>query len=387
MESGVGSGAHPLLAAGSLGLAGQAQLLTDQGQLVLHAGAHQRHAAFIQAGLGQQGALAEQVPSHTLIGHFPEHRGGHVGTVDAAVARRVHHHDAAVLGLVGREIPAETGGIRFGILPVFKFPSRARLAGNGVVLGLDAAGRALQHHSFHHGFDLGQRGIRTNLGVQHHGFVALQHLVGLLDFFYDERLHFHAAVGNGIVEGQGLQRGQLQLVANAHRRERGTAPAAVRGVLHVGAGFAGHLKAQGLVQTELLELVGVFGRVGGEIFIHELGHANVARLLEHLLHRDAAVAVRVRFHGAAHVHPAVAGIHHVIQREFGPRFKQGHHRRQLKGRAGFGPPLVGKGVVVILFVRVVGGFPQVGHGFNFAGRHFHQNHAAVLGIIIHQRLI
>ncbi len=49
--------------------------------------------------------------------------------------------------------------------------------------------------------------------------------------------------------------------------------------------------------------------------------------------------------------------------------------------------MVADRIIIILYVYAFAGFPQIGNGFNGAGFHFHQNHAAVLGVVAHQGLI
>ena len=152
--------------------------------------------------------------------------------------------------------------------------------------------------------------------LQHHRLKLPDDLAVLDQLLHKTRLHHLTVVGDGIVEGDGIDGGYLCLVAYRHPGQRGLAPIlrAVRGlrVRHadVGRMIAYQRQLQVFVDAHTVEPFHVAGGVAAVELVYDVADANVRADLQGACHIDVAIAaaapVMVFHRATVHLHDTAA---------------------------------------------------------------------------------
>ncbi len=133
-------------------------------------------------------------------------------------------------------------------------------------------------------------------------------------------------------------------------------------------------------EPEFFQIAQVLVGLTVKISAHQQVGADVGRFFEYLAGRNIAksAGVGIGDEDVAVAEATVAGVDPHLVGIDARFFQHGHHGGQLEGRTWIGPHRKGVVLVIHKLVRALTG--EVSHGLDFARRHFHHNHAAVVGL-------
>ena len=230
--------------------------------------------------------------------------------------------------------------------------------------------------------------------VDHDGFKLLYGLVATTDFGDKLWLHHSTSVGDGVVEGDEVHRGDVDFVANRHPRQRHLRPelSSVFGlvvrVLDDGLRLTSYACPDFLVQAECIQSFDVFLRVGGEVLVDEDSRAFVGRLFDDFLHgANTALgkAVVVLHRAVRELDGTRADVHFVVEVHFFLT-KQYDHRCDFEHGTRF--VAFGQGHVIGFLIHTFFMVePQVGQGFHIARFHIHEDGTALFRFVLGQGVV
>ena len=192
------------------------------------------------------------------------------------------------------------------------------------------------YHVVHHLLHRLECAFRTDLGDEHFRFVDTQLLAVLEDALDEHRTHESTVVGDGVEEGQRIDRRDLHLVAERHPRQRHARPLRIARLTDLGVTGTSDVEIQISVDTRAVETVDELTRIVAVALKDDLGYAHVGGVPDALRHGDRAVAAAlgvmvadsaaVEFVGAvAHIDGRFGGADAILEGH--------HHRGDLKRRA------------------------------------------------------
>ena len=175
---------------------------------------------------------------------------------------------------------------------------RTRLAGDGddarsgrlTRAVASAHGILIVHHVVHHLLHRPKRALGADLGDEHFRLVDTQLLAVLEDALDEHRTHESAVVGDGVEEGQRIDRRNLHLVAERHPRQRHARPLRIARLTDLGVTGTGNVEIQISVDTRAVQAVDELTRIVGVALEDDLGDAHVGGVPDALRHGDRAVA-------------------------------------------------------------------------------------------------
>ena len=312
-----------------------------------------------------------------------EHNTRHA-TARGGKARLLDTDDTSIAGVIGREEACKrqpvTGGARMVAAKLVGYLGSTCLTSHLKRFRTGLLSQSLTDHMLQDGLHR-LDGLRLgNLLLEHHRLKLLDHLSVLHQPFHESGLHHLAIVGNGIVEGHGIDGRNLRLIADTHPGQRGLTPVfgtvlSFRvGHTDIGWVIAYQRQLQVFVDTHPIESLHIFRGIRAVVFVDNPAHTDVRTYFEGAWHTDGAIAATtpvVVLHGpAVHLHHATTGIdghggvYHTIV--------EGHEER---GRLEHGARLaaVTDGIVHHLIILTVVCPLHVHNSLHIARLHLHED--------------
>ena len=257
--------------------------------------------------------------------------------------RVVHHHDHPDLRLIDRKKSNKGGHVLgVGVPARHRLLGRAGLAGHGVALHPGAPPGAARLCDAPHQVAHRRGGLDRDRARDHFRLIALHHLARTrAHLAHDIGLHQEPVVGDRADRAQHLQRRHRDALADTNPRGADARPALGR--REDPAFFAGHIKPQ--LATEPKSTQVTIQPLVPQCQGH-LGRQDIARFLEPVRHREAAIGMEV-MQDTAPVHPGpILAVEHRLRRHrFLFKRRRNHHRLHRRAR----------------FVDIADGPVQLGH--------------------------
>ena len=240
--------------------------------------------------------------------------------------------------------------------------------------------RTFRADAFEKFADLTQRTFGADFIHESLGFEVLDHVPVPTQLPDQNRRDHLAVVGNGVVEGDDLDRGEFDTIAERAAYEHTVGVGHLLPILKERFFLAESLQSDGLVEVQLFHEVAVTLLVVGITLPDRLGEIDVRRL------GDRRAEIHVVESGVRILHPDAADLHHtsvarvvgLVQRHIRV-VQQQQHRSQLEGRARL--RVTPDGVVLPLGVSAAGGAPQIHEGEDFARADLHHDRGAPDGVL------
>ena len=197
-------------------------------------------------------------------------------------------------------------------------------------------GILIVHHVVHHLLHRSKRALGADLGDEHFRLVDAQLLAVLEDALDEHRTHESAVVGDGVEEGQRIDRRDLHLVAERHPRQRHARPLRIARLTDLGVTGTSDVEIQVGVDARAVETVDELTRIVAVALEDDLGDAHVRGVPDALRYGDRAVASALGVVVADSAAVEFVGAVTHIDGRFGgtdPVLKGHHHGGDLERRA------------------------------------------------------
>ena len=267
--------------------------------------------------------------------------------------------------------------------------SRTRLATNLELLATSLLAKAglVVDHAFQDLMDVLQRaGLADVFLDDFHGELLECHAI-LLNLTHEAWFHHASVVGDGIIEGEGIDGWYLRFITDAHPRQCRLTPVAAvcLRTSHTWEALSLERQGEGYTDTFTIEPIDILLGMVEIVLVDDAADTNVGGKHQALIHRDtttitATAPVVILHHTTVHQILSVAHLHAILARHHSV-LQRYHDGGCLEGGAGF--PEVGDGIVLHLGIVVVARRSQachIGDGFHVARGHFHQHHDANLAV-------